>query len=73
MGLMRSMKLKERLAVGLGISLVLVTILLVADLQMDLNMAPKHLYVPMHGKVVISNESDKGGIFATFKKKFQNG
>lgn len=73
MGLMRSMKLKERLAVGLGISLVLVTILLVADLQMDLNMTQKHLYVPMHGKVVINNESDKNGIFATFKKKFQNG
>lgn len=66
------MKLKERLAVGLGVSLVLVTILLIADLQMDLNMTPKQ-YLPMHGKVHIGNDTEATGVFQAFKRKFQFG
>lgn len=73
MGVLRSMKLKERLAVGFGISLVLITILLVADLQMDLNMSRDHLVVPMHGKVYTGNNTDHNGVFTAFKKKFQLG
>lgn len=72
MHIIRSMKLKERLAVGLGVSLVLVTILLIADLQMDLNMTPKQ-YIPMHGKVHISNDTDSTGVFQAIKRKFQFG
>lgn len=74
MGLLRSMKLKERLAVGLGVSLVLITILLIADLQMDLNMSKGHLYVPpMHAKIYPVNNTDRGGVFNAFKEKFQFG
>lgn len=88
MGLLRSMKLKERLAVGFGISLVLITILLVADLQMDLNMSRGsggsmgsggagsgggHLMLPMHGKVVTTNETDINGVFTAFRKKYRDG
>ncbi|XP_031624511.1 extracellular serine/threonine protein CG31145-like [Contarinia nasturtii] len=74
MGLMRSMKLKERLAVGLGVSLVLITILLIADLQMDMNMSKGHLMVPpMHAKLVAPNDSDRNGVFSAFKQKFQLG
>lgn len=72
--LIRSMKLKERLAVGLGVSLVLITILLIADLQMDLNMSKGHLYVPpMHAKIYTGNDTDRNGVFTAFKQKFQSG
>lgn len=72
--LIRSMKLKERLAVGLGVSLVLITILLIADLQMDLNMSKGHLYVPppMHAKIYVGNDTDRNGVFTAFKQKFQS-
>lgn len=74
MGLIRSMKLKERLAVGLGISLVLITILLIADLQMDLKMSKGHLFMPpMHAKVYPGNNTDHSGVFTAFKQKFQLG
>lgn len=73
MGLLRSMKLKERLAVGFGISLVLITILLVADLQMDLNMSRGHLMLPMHGKILPANDTDTNGVFNAFRKKFRDG
>lgn len=76
MGLMRSMKLKERLAVGLGVSLVLITILLIADLQMDMHMSKGHLVAvppPMHAKLVAPNDSDRSGVFSAFKHKFQLG
>lgn len=58
----------------MGISLVLVTILLVADLQMDLNMTQRggHYVVPMHGKVTV-NDNETDGVFSAFKKKFFEG
>lgn len=55
---------------GFGVSLVLITILLVADLQMDLNMTPKQ-YLPMHGKVHTGNDTDHNGVFQAFQRKFQ--
>lgn len=72
---LNGMKLKERLAVGLGVSLVLITILLIADLQMDMNMSKGHLMVPppMHAKLVAPNDSDRNGVFSAFKEKFQLG
>lgn len=74
MGLIRSMKLKERLAVGLGVSLVLITILLIADLQMDMSMSKGHFMVPpMHARVYPPNDTDRAGVFTAFKQKFQLG
>lgn len=67
--LLRSMKLKERLAVGLGVSLVLFTLLLVVDLQMDLGVSKGHL-VPSHGRVKYVKDEDKNGVFRDFKRKF---
>ena len=71
MYLMRSMKLKERLAVGFGVSLVLFTLLLVIDLQMDLGMS-KSNYEPAsyHGRVKYNREDDISGVFKEFQRKF---
>lgn len=66
---MRSMKLKERLAVGFGVSLVLFTLLLVVDLQMDLGVSNKHLS-PAHERVKYVPDVDKSGVFREFKRKF---
>lgn len=66
---MRSMKLKERLAVGFGVSLVLFTLLLVVDLQMDLGVSNKHL-MPAHAKLKYVRDEDKTGVFREFKRKF---
>lgn len=67
----RSMKLKERLAVGFGVSLVLFTLLLVIDLQMDLGMS-KSNYVPAnyHARVKYVPDEDKTGVFKEFQRKF---
>lgn len=67
--LMRSMKLKERLAMGLGVSLVLFTLLLVVDIQMDLGVSQGHL-VPPHAKLRYVQDEDKNGVFEGFKRKF---
>lgn len=67
--MLRSMKLKERLAVGFGISLVLFTLLLVVDLQMDLGVSRNHI-VPSHAKVKYVQTEDKNGVFEGFKRKF---
>ncbi|KAJ6639317.1 Extracellular serine/threonine protein [Pseudolycoriella hygida] len=72
MAWLRSMKLKERLAVGLGIILVLMTVLLLVDLQLDLGVSRAHL-VSSHGKVRYVNDEDKSGVFIDFVRKLQNG
>lgn len=69
MMLIRSMKLKERLAMGLGVSLVLFTLLLVVDIQMDLGVSQGHL-VPPHAKLRYVQDEDKNGVFEGFKRKF---
>lgn len=68
---LRSMKLKERLALGLGVSLVLFTIFLVIDLQMDLGMS-KNGFIPAnyHGRVKYVKDDDQTGVFKDFKRKF---
>jgi extracellular serine/threonine protein kinase FAM20C len=63
------MKLKERLAVGFGVSLVLFTLLLIVDLQMDLGVSSNHL-VPAHARVKYGKEEDTNGVFRDFKRKF---
>jgi len=44
------MKLRERLVIGASISLVLFTLALVVDLQLDLGMSGQHL-APSHGRI----------------------
>lgn len=71
MYLMRSMKLKERLAVGFGVSLVLFTLLLVIDLQMDLGMSKSNYdSANYHGRVKYIQDEDKTGVFKEFQRKF---
>ena len=71
MYLMRSMKLKERLAVGFGVSLVLFTLLLVIDLQMDLGMSKSNSEPSSyHGRVKYNREEDISGVFKEFQRKF---
>ncbi|XP_037030724.1 extracellular serine/threonine protein CG31145 isoform X2 [Bradysia coprophila] len=72
MAWLRSMKLKERLAVGLCITLVLMTVLLLADLQLDLGVSRNHL-MSSHGKIRYVNDEDKSGVFMDFVRKLQNG
>ncbi|CAD7084351.1 unnamed protein product [Hermetia illucens] len=66
---LRSLRMKERLAIGFGASLVLFTLLLVIDLQMDLGVANRHL-MPSHARVRYVNDEDKNGVFRDFKRKF---
>lgn len=71
MYLIRSMKLKERLAVGLGAALVLFTLLLVIDLQMDLGVAKSNFPATgFHGRYKYNQEEDKTGVFKEFQRKF---
>lgn len=42
------MKLKERLAISLGATLILLTLLLVVDLQMDFGVTNRHLIPNVH-------------------------
>lgn len=67
--LIRSLKLKERLAIGFAITLVLLTFLLVIDLKMDLGVSSRHL-LPSHAKVKYVNDADSNGVFHEFKRKF---
>lgn len=71
MYLLRSMKLKERLAVGLGAALVLFTLLLVIDLQMDLGVAKSNFPATgAHGRIKYIQDEDKTGVFKEFQRKF---
>ncbi|XP_026271756.2 extracellular serine/threonine protein CG31145 [Frankliniella occidentalis] len=64
---MRTMKLKERLVLGLSVSAVLFTLLLVVDLQMDLGMSGHHL-VPSHARVRYRDQ--EVGAYNSFRRKF---
>lgn len=66
------MKLKERLVLGLSVTAVLFTLLLVVDLQMDLGMSGHHL-VPSHGRVRYDHQGDQdapGSAYNSFRRKF---
>ncbi|KAL7022778.1 hypothetical protein ACKWTF_012377 [Chironomus riparius] len=71
MYLIRSMKLKERLAVGLGVALVLFTLLLVIDLQMDLGVSKASFpSTGYHGRYKYKQDEDKTGVFKEFQRKY---
>lgn len=65
------MKLKERIILGLSVSMVLFTLLLVIDLQMDYGFSG-HRLVPSHGKVRYKDENKeaKGSAYMGFRKMF---
>ncbi|XP_033150129.1 extracellular serine/threonine protein CG31145 [Drosophila busckii] len=85
MAVLRTMKLKERLAISLGATLVLLTLLLIVDVQMDFGVANRHLLQQphqqqqQHHKLRFgSNNNDYdagatatgGGMLHEFKRKF---
>ncbi|XP_058130023.1 extracellular serine/threonine protein CG31145 [Anopheles ziemanni] len=65
----RSKRLKERLAIGFGASLVLFTLLLVIDLQMDLGVS-RGEFIPSHARIRYANQEDKSGIYNEFHRKY---
>ncbi|XP_030559577.1 extracellular serine/threonine protein CG31145 isoform X2 [Drosophila novamexicana] len=78
MAVLRTMKLKERLAISLGATLVLLTLLLIVDVQMDFGVANRHLLQQQHQKLRFGNNNDYnevasaggGGMLHEFKRKF---
>ncbi|XP_059047128.1 extracellular serine/threonine protein CG31145 [Achroia grisella] len=66
---MLNMKLKERLALGISALLVFFTLMLVVDIQMDYGISGHR--VPLHGRVRIGDETDKGrSAYIEFRKRF---
>lgn len=64
------LKLKERMIVGFCVAVVLFTMLLVIDLQMDLGISGRGL-VPSHGRVKFArNEDGPGSAYNSFRKRF---
>lgn len=64
------LKIKERMIVGFCVAVVLFTMLLVIDLQMDLGMSGQK-YVPSHGKVKFGRDEDgPGSAYNSFRKRF---
>lgn len=72
MGWLRSMKLKDRFAIGFGVSLVLLTVLVIVDVHLDLGVTNSQT-VPVHGRVRYVQDVDKNGVYVDFKRKLQNG
>uniref|UniRef100_A0A1B0B3E2 FAM20 C-terminal domain-containing protein n=1 Tax=Glossina palpalis gambiensis TaxID=67801 RepID=A0A1B0B3E2_9MUSC len=78
MGMLRTMKLKERLAISLGATLILLTLLLVVDVQMDFGVTNRHLMPTQHTqhtqhqRVRYVDDPNGGGVgfFKDFKRKF---
>ncbi|XP_041449527.1 extracellular serine/threonine protein CG31145 [Drosophila obscura] len=77
MAVLRTMKLKERLFISLGATLVLLTLLLIVDVQMDFGVANRHLLQQQHQKIRYGNTNDydataagAGGMLHEFKRKF---
>ncbi|XP_043947043.1 uncharacterized protein LOC108024611 isoform X2 [Drosophila biarmipes] len=73
MAVLRTMKLKERLVISLGATLVLLTLLLIVDVQMDFGVANRHLLQQQHHKIRLGNDYDAtggGGMLHEFKRKF---
>ncbi|XP_046805194.1 homeobox protein 2 [Lucilia cuprina] len=75
MGMLRTMKLKERLAISLGATLILLTLLLVVDVQMDFGVTNRHLLPSQHDAIQHQRfrfvDDDGGtGVLRDFKRKF---
>ncbi|KAJ2945959.1 hypothetical protein O0L34_g4876 [Tuta absoluta] len=68
---MLNMKLKERLALTLSAFLVIFTLMLVVDLQMDYGISGHRAPAPLHGRVRLADDSDKGrSAYIEFRKRF---
>lgn len=64
------LKLKERFVVAVCIAVVLFTLILVIDVQMDWGMSGHHL-VPTHGKVrYVQEEDGQESAYNSFRKRF---
>lgn len=64
------LKLKERFVIAICVAVVLFTLLLVIDVQMDFGMSGHHL-VPSHGKIrYVQNEDGPGSAYNSFRKRF---
>ncbi|XP_041675449.1 extracellular serine/threonine protein CG31145 isoform X2 [Drosophila eugracilis] len=81
MAVLRTMKLKERLVISLGATLVLLTLLLIVDVQMDFGVANRHLLQQQHHKIRLDGSDydatgggggggGGGGMLHEFKRKF---
>ncbi|XP_063380931.1 extracellular serine/threonine protein CG31145 isoform X1 [Cydia fagiglandana] len=67
--IMLNMKLKERLALAISAFLVLFTLMLIVDIQMDYGISGQR--VPLHGRVKIGDDTDKGkSAYIEFRKRF---
>ncbi|XP_073816468.1 uncharacterized protein [Musca autumnalis] len=71
MGMLRTMKLKERLAISLGATLILLTLLLVVDVQMDFGVTNRHL-LPAQPQTIHQRVryADDGSFMRDIKRKF---
>ncbi|XP_067617168.1 extracellular serine/threonine protein CG31145 [Eurosta solidaginis] len=69
MAFLRAMKLKDRLAISLGATLILLTLLLVVDVQMDFGVTNRHILQQSRLHYVNENDGGTGG-FRDFKRKF---
>lgn len=66
---MLNMKLKERLALAVSAGIVLFTLMLVVDLQMDYGISGHRM--PLHGRVKIGDQEDRGrSAYIEFRKRF---
>ncbi|XP_026686416.1 uncharacterized protein LOC103518968 [Diaphorina citri] len=64
------MKLRERIVLGISISAVLFTLLLVMDLQMDTGYSGQHLVYPSHGRVKFGGGENIRNAYDSFQKRF---
>ncbi|XP_075148218.1 uncharacterized protein LOC142222136 [Haematobia irritans] len=70
MAKMRTMKLKERLVISIGATLILLTLLLVVDVQMDFGVTNRHLLPApqtIHQRI---RYTDDGSFMRDIKRKF---
>lgn len=65
------MKLRERLVIGVTVFVVLFTLMIVIDLQLDLGMAGQHLQ-PSHGRIQYGDGGvdSPGSAYNSFRKRF---
>lgn len=65
------MKLRERLVIGLTVFVVLFTLMIVIDIQLDLGMSGQHL-APSHGRIRYGDGGidSPGSAYNSFRKRF---
>lgn len=65
----RIIRIRDKLMLGLSAFVILFTLLLVMDLQMDLGYSGHHL-VPSHGRVRIGDDPNVETVYTGFRRKF---